>query len=242
MDEDLLAALRALADPTRVRILARLATKPADVASLAAELRLTVPAANRNLEVLAAAGLVERREDRTGMFGARLDRVGELGRSLATLEHDGAGAVGVGGVAGAGFGGAAGGPESGGAAGSGDPRGGLLRGAWPHDGETLADTIARLAPTPEEAKTLRAYLVDGRLVTIPAQEKKRQVVLRFLVERVFAEDRSYPEKEVNQRLALFHPDVASLRRYLVDHGYVDREAGLYRRRGMRPPLPQPVDP
>ncbi len=59
---------------------------------------------------------------------------------------------------------------------------------------------------------------------------------------MFAEDRSYPEKEVNQRLALFHPDVASLRRYLVDRGYVDREAGLYRRRGPRPPLPQPADP
>ncbi len=240
MDEDLLAALRALADPTRIRILARLATKPADVASLAAELRISMPAANRNLEVLAAAGLVERREDRPGTVGARLDRVGELGRSLAALEHEAAGAVG--GPESGGGAGSAGGPESSGAAGSGDPRGGLLRGAWPHDGETLADTIARLAPTPEEAKTLRAYLVDGRLVTIPAQDKKRQVVLRFLVERVFAEDRSYPEKEVNQRLALFHPDVASLRRYLVDHGYVDREAGLYRRHGPRSPLPQPVDP
>ena len=131
---------------------------------------------------------------------------------------------------------------SAGVAGSADPRGGLLPGTWPHDGEPLADTIARLAPTPEEAKTLRAYLVDGRLVTIPAQEKKRQVILRFLLERVFADDRDYPEKEVNQRLALFHPDVASLRRYLVDHGYVDREGGIYRRRGARPLLPQRVDP
>ena len=50
-------------------------------------------------------------------------------------------------------------------------------------------------------------------------------MLRFLLERVFTEDRDYPEKEVNQRLALFHPDVAALRRYLVDDGYVDREAG-----------------
>ena len=45
-------------------------------------------------------------------------------------------------------------------------------------------------------------------------------MLRFLLERVFTEDREYPEKEVNQRLALFHPDVASLRRYLYDEGYV----------------------
>ena len=46
---------------------------------------------------------------------------------------------------------------------------------------------------------------------------------------MFTEDREYPEKEVNQRLALFNPDVAALRRYLVDDGYVTRDAGLYRR-------------
>ena len=100
---------------------------------------------------------------------------------------------------------------------------------WPHDGEPLEATLGRLAPTPDEAKTLRAYLVDGRLTTIPAQPKKRDIVLRFLLERVFTEDREYPEKEVNQRLALFHPDVASLRRYLYDAGYVDRDHGMYRR-------------
>ena len=81
----------------------------------------------------------------------------------------------------------------------------------------------------EDARILRAYLVDGRLETIPAQHRKRQVVLRFLLERVFVEDREYPEKEVNQRLALFNPDVAALRRYLVDDRYVTREAGMYRR-------------
>jgi hypothetical protein len=54
-------------------------------------------------------------------------------------------------------------------------------------------------------------------------------VLRFLLERCFAEDRVYPEKEVNQRLALYHPDVASLRRYLVDGNLMARAAGQYRR-------------
>ncbi len=86
-----------------------------------------------------------------------------------------------------------------------------------------------MAATPEDVRVLRAFLVDGRLSSIPAQHRKRQVVLRFLLERVFTEDRDYPEKEVNQRLALFHPDVAALRRYLVDDRFVTREAGLYRR-------------
>jgi len=154
-----------------------------------------------------AAGLVERRTDHPGAFAARLDRVGELGRALATLEREASGSTAMPG------------------------------GEWPHDGEPLADTLARLALSPEDEKTLRSFLTDGRLTTIPAQEKKRQVVLRFLLERVFTEDREYPEKEVNQRLALFHPDVASLRRYLVDYGYADRDAGRYRRRDYPPAGP-----
>ena len=56
-------------------------------------------------------------------------------------------------------------------------------------------------------------------------------MLRYLRDEVFAEDRDYPEQEVNQRLALFHPDVASLRRYMVDGGLVTRAAGIYRRSG-----------
>ena len=64
---------------------------------------------------------------------------------------------------------------------------------------------------------------------VPAQEKKKLVVLRYLLERCFTDDRPYPEKEVNQQLALFHPDVASLRRYLVACGLVTRQAGIYRR-------------
>ncbi len=80
-----------------------------------------------------------------------------------------------------------------------------------------------------DAKVLRAFLEDGRLVSIPAQEKKRQVVLRYLLERCFPEDRVYPEPEVNERLARFHPDVASLRRYLVGAKLMSRDAGMYRR-------------
>jgi hypothetical protein len=87
-------------------------------------------------------------------------------------------------------------------------------------------------PLPDEdAKVLRGYLDDGRLTTIPATERKRRVVVRWLRDQVFTEDRGYPEKEVNQRLALYHPDVASLRRYMVDSGLATRERGVYRRAG-----------
>ncbi len=81
-------------------------------------------------------------------------------------------------------------------------------------------------------KVLHAFVVDGRLVSIPARERKRQVVLRYLATTVFEDDREYPEREVDQRLALRHRDVAALRRYLVDSGYLERHAGIYRRRPM----------
>lgn len=83
--------------------------------------------------------------------------------------------------------------------------------------------------TPDEAKVIHSFVTDGRLDTIPAHERKRQVILRWLLERCFPEDRWYAEKEVNQRLALYHPDVASLRRYLVDGGLMTRDRGVYRR-------------
>ena len=82
-----------------------------------------------------------------------------------------------------------------------------------------------------DARVLRTFLQDGRLVSIPAQEKKRQAILRYLLDRCFAEDRAYPESEVNERLRQYHDDVAALRRYLVVAGLMTRAGGEYRRAG-----------
>ena len=84
-------------------------------------------------------------------------------------------------------------------------------------------------PPAFEAKVLKAFLRDGKLVSIPARGGKRDVVLRYLFERCFAEDRVYPEREVNERLGVYHEDVAALRRYMVVAGLLTRAAGEYRR-------------
>jgi len=81
----------------------------------------------------------------------------------------------------------------------------------------------------EREKVLRAFVRDGRLVSIPAKPKKRELLLPFILERCFPEDRDYEEKEVNQRLALLYQDVSALRRYLIDAGLMTRAAGIYRR-------------
>jgi hypothetical protein len=100
-----------------------------------------------------------------------------------------------------------------------------------------ARAAAEAAPSPEplsddpaEDAVLSAFVRDGRLVSIPAQHSKRLVVLHHLV-RVFEPGVRYPEREVNALLAVWHPDVAALRRYLVDEGLLTREAGVYWRIG-----------
>jgi hypothetical protein len=80
-----------------------------------------------------------------------------------------------------------------------------------------------------EAKVIRAYVRKGRLVTLPARERKRRVVLRFLIDEIFPDERPLEEPEVNERLARWHPDFASLRRYLIDAGLATRTGMTYRR-------------
>jgi hypothetical protein len=81
----------------------------------------------------------------------------------------------------------------------------------------------------ELEKVVRTFLRDGRLVSIPAKPRKRELLLPVILDRCFPDDRDYEEKEVNMRLALLHPDVAALRRYLVDGRLMSREGGIYRR-------------
>ena len=83
--------------------------------------------------------------------------------------------------------------------------------------------------TPDEQRILRNFVVDGRLVRLPARHAQKQVVLGYVARR-FDESRSYEEREVNELLGTLHDDTASLRRYLVDEGLLEREAGVYRRR------------
>lgn len=85
----------------------------------------------------------------------------------------------------------------------------------------------------EDAKIIRSFFDGERLKQIPAARKKRVTVLRHLLNR-FESGRAYPEREVNDLLRIAHDDVATLRRELVDYGFMTREAGIYRL-GERPP-------
>jgi len=76
-----------------------------------------------------------------------------------------------------------------------------------------------------DRKVLKSYLQeDGRLKTIPSQRKKLMAVLRFLAQE-FQPGVRYSEREVNEKLARFHPDTATLRRELIGSQLMAREGG-----------------
>ncbi len=83
---------------------------------------------------------------------------------------------------------------------------------------------------PDAAKVLRAFVRDGRLSSIPTSRTKRLVVLDMLAQE-FEPGERYSEAMVNLMLGKWHADTAALRRYLVDEGFLDRDAGQYWRMG-----------
>ena len=76
----------------------------------------------------------------------------------------------------------------------------------------------------------RFFTDDGRLHTIPSKRAKLVLVLDELAQS-FEPGRTYPESEVNDVLGRVHPDVAALRRALVDEGFLTREDAVYWRTG-----------
>ncbi|WP_245927174.1 DUF2087 domain-containing protein [Nocardioides silvaticus] len=83
----------------------------------------------------------------------------------------------------------------------------------------------------DESETLRRFFsADGRLHTMPTKHVKRRFVLDHVAQR-FEPGRKYAEREVDAVLKEVHEDHAALRRYLVDDGFLTREAGIYWRSG-----------
>jgi hypothetical protein len=77
---------------------------------------------------------------------------------------------------------------------------------------------------------LRGYLYRGRIQTMPARRSRRRLLLDE-VAQVFEPGIRYPEPVVNQLLSAIYSDCATLRRYLVDEGFMDRAGGEYWRIG-----------
>lgn len=106
------------------------------------------------------------------------------------------------------------------------------------DGEALrglskelltAEKMATLVPDSADLydrKVLKDFLEGERLKEIPASRKKREVILRWLVEH-FEPGVRYPEAQINELIKRHHPDFATLRREFIGHQLMAREKGVY---------------
>src|SRR5215470_3878580 len=170
---------RALADPTRIRILGLLAERPMFGQELAKVLDVKPPTVSHHLSSLVAAGLVRVwRENNYHYYELDSDGIQRLAESTQHIAR-------------------------------------LLFAGKP------------LPPKSDErARVVATFIKDGRLVSIPAQYKKRRYVMEELAHS-FEWGRLYDEKEVNATLKKFHDDVASLRREMIDQRIMMRENGRY---------------
>ena len=94
------------------------------------------------------------------------------------------------------------------------------------------DPFIGFGMTEAEQRVLARFFEGRHLTEIPTRRSNRLVVLERLCLE-FDIGRHYTEPQVNDILGAFHPDTASLRRYLVDEELLDREAARYWRSGGR---------
>lgn len=92
-----------------------------------------------------------------------------------------------------------------------------------HKGAKMVDD--RYAITEEEKrKVLSTYFkegLDGQLDQIPSKEKRKLIILQNIVKR-FEINKVYSEKEVNSILKFVYNDFVTLRRYLIEYGFMER--------------------
>lgn len=81
--------------------------------------------------------------------------------------------------------------------------------------------------------SLRPFVRDGRLLRLPSQLNKKKLALTHIATTSFPEGQTFDEQAVNATLQTWcdggATDHVSIRRYLVDFGFLDRTDGVYTR-------------
>lgn len=91
--------------------------------------------------------------------------------------------------------------------------------------QELSTVVSEVDADAYDKKVIKDYARrDGSLKTLPAQRKKLEAILRYVV-KAFDVGKRYSEKQVNEILSGYHADTATLRRELVGFGLMKREGG-----------------
>ncbi|WP_413382043.1 DUF2087 domain-containing protein [Alkalihalobacillus sp. 1P02AB] len=92
-----------------------------------------------------------------------------------------------------------------------------------HKGAKMVDE-RYITTEQEKEKILSTYFkegVAGPLAVFPSKEKRKIIVLQQITNR-FERKKVYTEKEVSEILKRIYPDFATIRRYLIEYGFMER--------------------
>jgi hypothetical protein len=179
---------KALADPTRVRMLILLSEGEMTGQTLAEKLCLSPATITHHAAKLRAVSLIHERRDKNAIYFS-------LDRYFLKQYESSLGAI-------------------------------LAKPA--------SNDVKEMEPMDEKNERMKQsvlrnfFTADGKLKHIPAQLKKKRIVLEDLAGRL-EEGRKYSEKELNEFIKLVHPDFATIRREFIMHAYLYREQEVYER-------------
>ena len=97
-------------------------------------------------------------------------------------------------------------------------------------GATIESFIEAKETNDEESeyrkKVIASFFKLGKLVQIPVQQKKREIVL-FEIIKDFKNGVEYTEKEVNDTILKYNDDYCTIRRWFIEDGFMKRENDKY---------------
>ena len=92
-----------------------------------------------------------------------------------------------------------------------------------HPAATNIDERYAITQAEKDEVLARYFNADGKLLIkdFPAKEKRKIIIMQKLIDD-FAVNRQYTEKEVNNLLKQYYDDYVSVRRYMIQYGFLDR--------------------
>ncbi|MDG0792102.1 metalloregulator ArsR/SmtB family transcription factor [Cohnella ginsengisoli] len=175
---------KALADPTRLRMLILLAGGEMSGLELAERLYLTPATITHHAAKLREASLIHERREKNSIFFSLNDYF---------LQNNASAAVAL-----------------------------IYKKSEGEKNDVEIERDARL----KETVVKNFFTSEGRLKHLPAQLKKKLIVLAHLASKLEA-GRLYEEKEINAFISGYHEDYATIRREFIMHQFMFRENEVY---------------
>lgn len=177
--DDCVSLFKALAEPTRLRLLAAMVERPRCGQELSAEVGVAPPTVSHHLKVLGKAGLLaETRQPPYIFYQVDLEALQRAMRAMAS----------------------------------------------PKRVRELATTAA---VDDDSRDVLRAFFEGPKLRSLPAQRRKKEIVLEEMLRRI-PRRREYAEPELNRFIEVMFDDFCTVRREWIMGKYMTRAAGTYR--------------